>query len=50
MKDSKPSTPTTKVGIIAKGHSGELRSGRKFNFVSAQSADQVIDAIQRARR
>ncbi len=28
----------------------KLRSGRKFNFVSAQSADQVIDAIQRARR
>ena len=28
----------------------KLRSGRKFNFVSAESADQVIAAIQRARR
>lgn len=28
----------------------KLRSGRKFNFVSEQSADQVIDTIQRARR
>ena len=27
----------------------KLRSGRKFNFVSAESADQVISAIQRTR-